>query len=73
MMKIVRLYYVESNFITIKFGYNVRSHCWAKAVTPSAKLLYVRPFPGLLSSLFSLMESEILEKASRQVTTEEPS
>ena len=30
------------------------------------------PFPELLSSFFSLIESEILEQASRQVTTEEP-
>ena len=37
------------------------------------KFLNVRPSPGLLPSLFSLMESEISEKASRQVTTEEPS
>ena len=45
---------------------------WAKAVTPSAKLYYVRPFPGLLSSFFSIIESEISEQASRQVATEEP-
>ena len=45
--------------IIIKFGYNALCHClkeqalseykaWsrAKVVTPSAKLYYVRPFPG---------------------------
>ena len=50
-------------YIIIKFGYNTYCHWlkeralwdyrawnWAKAVTPSAKLYYVRPFPGLLSS-----------------------
>ena len=29
-------------------------------------------FPGLLSDFFSLIESEISEKASQQVATEEP-
>ena len=44
-----------------------------KAVTPSAKLYYVRPFPGLLSSFFRrLIESEISEQASRQVAKREP-
>ena len=45
---------------------------WAKAVTPSTKLCYVPPFPGLLSSFFSLTDSEFSEQASRQVVTEEP-
>ena len=44
----------------------------AKAVTPSAKLNHVRPFPGLFSSFFSLIESEIFEQASREIATEEP-
>ena len=33
----------------------------------------VRPFPGLLSSFFSIIESEISEQASRHVATEESS
>ena len=45
---------------------------WAKAVTPSTKLCYVPPFPGLLSSFFSLIDSEFSEQANRQVATEEP-
>ena len=49
---------------------------WSKAVTPSAKLYFVRPFPGPLFNLtfnfFSSIESEISEQASRQVVTEEP-
>ena len=45
---------------------------WAKAVTPSTKLCYVPPFPGLLSSFFALIDSEFSEQASRQVATEEP-
>ena len=49
-----------------------RAQSWAKAVTPSAKLYYVRPFPGLLFSFFPIIESEISEQASRQVATEEP-
>ena len=68
----------------IKFGYNVRCrwlkeralweyrvYSWAKAVTPSAKLYYGRPFPRLLFSFFPIIESEISEQASRQVATEE--
>ena len=39
---------------------------------PSAKLYYVRPFPGFLSSFFSLIEGEISEQASREVATEKP-
>ena len=66
----------------MKFGYNAGS-LWseesalsgykhgAKAVTPSANLYFVRPFPGLFSSLFSLIESEIPEQARRQLATEE--
>ena len=66
-------------------GYNLRCHClkeralseykaqsWAKVVTPSPKLHYVRPFPGLLSSYYPFVESEIPEGASRKVPTEEP-
>ena len=49
-----------------------RAQSWATAVKPSANLNYVRPFPGLFSSFFSLIESEISEQASRQVTTEQP-
>ena len=45
---------------------------WAKAVTPSAKLYFVRPFPGPLFNFFSSIESEISEQASWQVVTEEP-
>ena len=49
---------------------------WSKAVTPSAKLYFVRPFPGPLFNLtfnfFSSIESEISEQASRVVVTEEP-
>ena len=69
----------------IKFGYNARRHwlkeralweyralSWAKAVTPSAKLYYVKPFPGRPFSFFPIIESEISEQASRQVATEEP-
>ena len=33
---------------------------------------YVRPFPGLFCSFFSLIESEISKQASRQVATEQP-
>ena len=32
----------------------------------------VRPFPGLLSSFFPIIESELSEQGSRQVATEEP-
>ena len=52
-------------WLMIKFGCNARCHwfkkralseykakSWAKAVTPPAKLCYVRLFPGLLSSFF---------------------
>ena len=69
----------------IKFGYDA---CWnwlkeralgeyrawslAEAVTPSAKIVLCPTFPGLLSSLFSIIESEISEQARRQVATEEP-
>ena len=73
------------NFMKVKFGYNACCHwlnesalsehkaeSWAKAVTPSAKLYFVWPFQGLLSSFFSSMESEILEQTSRWVGTEEP-
>ena len=49
-----------------------RAKSWAKAFTPSAKLCYVRPFPGLLFSFFPIIESEISEQASRQVAIEEP-
>ena len=42
------------------------------AATSSAKLCYVRPFPGFLSRFFSLIESGISEQASRQIATEEP-
>ena len=38
---------------------------------PSAKLHYVRLFPGLLSGFFALIGSEILEQASWRVATEE--
>ena len=44
---------------------------WAKAVTPSAKLYFVRPFRGPLFNFFSSIESEISEQASRQVAREE--
>ena len=37
---------------------------------PSAKLYYVRPFTGLLSSFFVLIESEISVQASWQVATD---
>ena len=49
-----------------------RASNWVKAVTPSDKLCYVRPFPGLFFSCFSLIESEISAQASRQAATEEP-
>ena len=58
----------------INLGRNARCHwlkkralseykakSWGKAVTPPAKLYYVRPFPGLLCSFFSLIEIEISE------------
>ena len=46
---------------------------WAEAVTPSAKLYCVRPFPGLsLVFFFSVIESDISEEASQQIVTEEP-
>ena len=35
-------------------------------------MYYVRPFPGLLSTFFSLIKSEISEHGSRQVATENP-
>ena len=35
-------------------------------------MFYVRPFPGLFSNFFPLIESEISEQASRQIATEEP-
>ena len=38
---------------------------------PSAKLHYVRLFPGLLSGFFALIGSEISEQASWRVATEE--
>ena len=38
---------------------------------PTAKLHYVRLFPGLLSVFFALIVSEISEQASWQVATEE--
>ena len=44
---------------------------WTKPVTPSAKLYHVWPFPGLLPSFLSLIESEISEQVSQQVATEE--
>ena len=43
----------------------------AKVVTSSAKLNHIRPFPGLFSRFFSLIESEISEQASRKIATEE--
>ena len=59
-------------FFIMKVGYNARYHwlkervlleyktrSWVKAVTPSAKLYYVRPFFKLLSSFFSLIENDI--------------
>ena len=49
-----------------------RAQSWAKVVMPSAKLYYVPPFPGFLSSFFSLIEGEISEQASREVATEKP-
>ena len=68
----------------MKVGYNARYHwlkervlleyktrSWVKAVTPSAKLYYVRPFPELfpifvLFSCFSFIESDISEEGSRE-------
>ena len=41
----------------------------AKAVTISANMSYVQPFPGLLSSFLSSIESKISEQGSRQVAT----
>ena len=38
---------------------------------PSAKLHYVRLFPGLPSGFFALIGSEISEQASWRVATEE--
>ena len=38
---------------------------------PTAKLHYVRLFPGLLSGFFALIGSEISEQASWRVATEE--
>ena len=38
---------------------------------PTAKLHYVRLFPGLISGFFALIGSEISEQASWQVATEE--
>ena len=35
-------------------------------------MYHVRPSPGLLSCLLSLIEGEISEQTSRQVATEEP-
>lgn len=66
-----------------KFGYNARCHwlkecalseyiTWsykAKAVTISANLNYVQPFPGLLSSFLSSIESKISEQGSQRVAT----
>ena len=43
-----------------------------KTVTPSAKLYYVQPFLGLLSSFFLWIESETSVQVSCQVATEEP-
>ena len=39
------------------------------AVTISANLNYVQPFPGLLSSFLSSIESKISEQGSQQVAT----
>ena len=44
----------------INFGFSVRCY-WLKAVTPICT--YVRLFPSLLSDLFSLIESKILEQS----------
>ena len=66
------------------FGYEVLEYHWlkeralseyitwsykAKAVTISANLNYVQPFPGLLSSFLSSIESKISEQGSQQVAT----
>ena len=69
----------------IKFRYDAHYHwlkecaLWeyrakrlAKATTPSAKLCYVRAFPGLYFVFFFWkIEGEISEQAGRQVATEE--
>ena len=66
------------------FGYEVLEYHWlkeralseyitwsfkAKAVTISANMNYVQPFPGLLSSFLSSIESKISEQGSQQVAT----
>ena len=69
----------------MKVGYNARYHwlkervlleyktrSWVKAVTPSAKLYYVRTFSKLLSSFFSLLKMTFSEQASQEVATEKP-
>ena len=50
--------------------YKTRS--WAKAVTPSANLYFVRQFPELLFSFLTLIESESSEQVSRKIVAEEP-
>ena len=35
-------------------------------------MCYVQPFSGLLSSFFSLTESEILEQGGQEIAREEP-
>ena len=70
------------NFIK-NFGYKVLFIGWKSvlyqstwhgaiklnAVTISANLNYVQPFPGLLSSFLSSIESKISEQGSQQVAT----
>ena len=53
-------------FIRIQ-NFELSSSCHA-----SEKMYYVRPFPGLLSTFFSLIKSEISEHGSGQVATENP-
>ena len=56
----------------MKLGYNAGS-LWLEesALSGYKTRSFVRPFPGLFSSLFSLIESEIPEQARRQLATEE--
>ena len=76
------LFDIGFSTLQLKFAYNARCHwlegacsiriqTWSWAVTPSAKLNYVRSFPRLLFSLFSLIESEISKQARRKVGTKE--
>ena len=73
---------ISTSFM-IKFGHNeralslveracsIRVRSWDKVVTASAKLYYVRPFPRLLSSFFSLIESEIRNRRADRVSRDE--